>query len=167
MLIEERMFAAMQFREKHPFCVAFPWAIPEVWEELKEDYPAPILQIAGKLNLNLPSIRNAPNVSSDPGAFMNEVAGELFIQAFVMQILGKRPEVEPIPGRLQCGLAYFNVQDVCPHQIRDNCPGSFIPASGSPFPAEDYLDSADVGCPFEKMLWAAGVRIKDLQISDG
>jgi hypothetical protein len=164
MLIEERMFAAMRFRQKYPFCLAYPWAVPEIWQELQEDYQPPIIQISGKINLHLPPIRRAPEISCDPSAFMTEVAGELLLQAFVMQILGKEPEIRPVPGMLQCGFAYFNVQDVCPHQVRDNCPGSFVPANGPPFPAEQHLHSDDVGCPLEKMLWAAGVKVKDLQL---
>jgi hypothetical protein len=104
-------------------------------------------------------------MSCDPGAFMNEVAGELLLQAFVMQILGKEPHIRPVPGTLQCGFTYFNVQDICPHQVRDNCSGSFVPLNGSPFPAENHLESDDVGCPLEKMLWAVGIRIEELRFA--
>jgi hypothetical protein len=162
MLIEQRMFAAMRFRQEHPFCVALPWIHSGVLDQLAHVYGPPIIQIAGRLSLNLPPIPAEPSISCDPNAFMDEAFGELMLQAFVMQILGKEPEIQPIPGRLQCGFSYFNVHGNCQHQVADNCPGSFAPSDGSPFPIADYPDDDTLGCPFEKFLAAADIFVKDL-----
>lgn len=165
MLIEQRMFAAMRFRQEHPFCVAIPWINPDILEQMAHVYGPPIIQIAGQLNLNLPAIPAEPSISCDPNAFMTEVVGELMLQAFVMQVLGKEPEVQPIPGRLQCGLSYFNINGNCQHQVTDNCPGSFVPSEGSPFPIADYAEDETLGCPFERFLAAADIVVKDLRLS--
>jgi len=165
MLIEQRMFAAMRFRREHPSCVAIPWINPDILDQLAEVYGPPIIQIAGQLSLNLPAIPAEPSISCEPNAFMDEVGAEFMLQAFVMQILGKEPEIQPIPSRLQCGFSYFNVHGNCPQQVTDNCPGSFAPSEGSPFPIANYAEDDALGCPFEKFLAAADISVKDLRLS--
>ena len=164
MLIEQRMFAAMRFRQRYPFCVASPWIIPAVLDEMAHVFGPPIVQATGQIHLNLPAIPDEPSVSCDPEAFMFEVGAELMLQAFVSQILGIEPEVQPISGRLQCGFSYFNIHGNCQHQISDNCCGSFVPSEGTPFPLDDYPDHDTLGCPFEKFLTAAGINVKELVV---
>jgi hypothetical protein len=131
----------------------------KVWNQMLNDYAAPSIQVEGAL---LISTSNNDTQESDKVAM--EISGELMLQAWAMQLLGIPPKTTPAPETIQCGFRYFDVQDVCPHQITDNCTGSFNPADGSPHPADLDDQEGLSGCPFEKLLWGAGIHITDIKL---
>ncbi len=139
MCLEQIMLNAMAFKRQHPWCNAYPWLDAETFENLRSKYPPPVIQIEGRMSLFVPpstATATDPPTAEDVG---HEVAGELLLQGLFSQILGLRPAGRiPIKGTLECGFAYFDVANICQHQIADNCPGWFYPKNGSPFPIVNF-----------------------------
>jgi hypothetical protein len=162
MQLEKRMLDAISFRKNHPWCVAYPWLSADVWHRLCDSFPGPLLQVEGKLKAS----SRSPQLNHDAEAFMNEVGGELMLQAWALQLLEIPPATAGPEGTIQCGFRYFDVENVCPHQIADACPGSFKPQEGSPHPADLTDEETLLGCPFEKLLASAGVNVKSIRLPE-
>jgi hypothetical protein len=123
------------------------------------DYAAPSVQVEGALRMNIPD-----NDSQDTAKIGMEISGELMLQAWALQLMEIPPKTIPIPETIQCGFRYFEVRDVCPYQITDNCTGSFNPACGSPHPPDIDDHEGLSGCPFEKLLLGAGIHVTDIRL---
>src|SRR6478609_2593752 len=160
MELEKRMLNAMKFRQTHPWCVAYPWIADNVFEAMHRQFPVPILQVEGILKAN----SYVPAINDKTVDFMAEVGGELMLQAWAMQLLEIPPATVAPPDTIQCGFRYFDIENVCPHQIADGCPGWFKPGDKSPYPADLSDEDTLLGCPFEKLLAGAGVNIQSLRL---
>ncbi len=160
MELERRMLNAMKFRQTHPWCVAYPWIEHDVFDTMHQQFPVPILQVEGKLKAN----SYVPAINENTPDLMTEVGGELMLQAWAMQLLEIPPTTVAPPGTIQCGFRYFDVENVCPHQIADGCPGWFKPGEKSPHPADLSNEDTMLGCPFEKLLAGGGVNIESLRL---
>ena len=154
------MLNAMKFRQSHPWCVAYPWIEHDVFDTMHQQFPVPILQVEGKLKAN----SYVPAINENTPDLMTEVGGELMLQAWAMQLLEIPPTTVAPPGTIQCGFRYFDVENVCPHQIADGCPGWFKPGEKSPHPADLSNEDTMLGCPFEKLLAGGGVNIESLRL---
>ena len=168
MNLELVMLDAMEFKRRHPWCNAYPWLHLETFDDLRSKHPAPVVQIEGRLNLfHPPSAAAAPD-GPLPKDVANEISGEFLLQGLSSQILGLSPSGRvPIKGALECGFCYFDLANVCPHQIADNCPGWFYPKNGSPFPIANFGEESELGCPLEKLLYLYGVSMTDIEIAGG
>jgi hypothetical protein len=162
MQLEKRMFEAMRFREANPWCVAYPWLVSDVFETMHQKFPAPIIQVEGKLKAN----SYFPELNQDATNFMSEVGLELMLQAWALQLLEVPPATTAPEGTIQCGFRYFDIENVCPHQIADGCPGWFKPADGSPHPADLSDEDTLLGCPFEKVLALKGVAVTSIKLPE-
>lgn len=109
---------------------------------------------------------HSPELNDEVLALMDEIAGELMMQAWALQLLEVPPKTIAPAGTVQCGFRYFDVENICPHQIADACPEWFQSQNGSPHPAD--LNDAEtlLGCPFEKLLAGGGVDVKSLILPD-
>jgi hypothetical protein len=162
--LEQLMLDAMEFKRRNPWCNAYPWLTAETFEELRLKFPPPTVQVEGRLSLFLPPSPDR-TTARDVG---NEIGCEFLLQALFSQILGLPPSGRvPIKGTMECGFAYYDIGNICPHQIADNCPGWFYPKNGSPFPIGNYGEESELGCPLEKLLDLYGVAISDIEISGG
>ena len=162
--LEQVMLDAMDFKRQHPWCNAYPWLQEDILEDLRLKFPPPAIQVEGKLSLFLPPSSDRLT-GRDVG---HEIAGEFLLQGLFSQILGVPPTGRmPIKGTMECGFSYYELANVCPHQIADNCPGWFYPKNGSPFPIGNYGEESELGCPLEKLLYLYGVAISDIEISGG
>jgi hypothetical protein len=168
MNLEQLMLDAMEFKRRHPWCNAYPWLDVEAFDELRSKYPAPIVQIEGRLSLvHPPSTADAP-AGPQAKEVADEICGEFLLQGLSCQILGLPPTGRvSVKGALECGFCYFDLVNVCPHQIADNCPGWFYPKNGSPFPMVAFDQESELGCPLEKLLYLYGVSITDIDMANG
>lgn len=168
--LERRMLEAMEFKQLHPWCGAYPWFHAETKDALLNSFPPPLVQIEGRLSFIRPKIKASQGDYSDiSGESGNEatieIGAEFLLQGIYLQILGfEPPKRTPVKGALECGFTYFGVAQVCPHQIADNCPGWFFPRDGSPFPIVNFGSESELGCPLEKLLSMYNVAVEDIKI---
>lgn len=151
---EKLMKNAIIFRQKKPWCAGNPIEHMKLWEKMKETFPAPIIEINGKLTGEGLGHENK-NI---------EIAAELHLQALAAQIFGDFSKYAICEKSIECGFSKYDISQGCEYQRTDFCKGRYQPIEGPPHKVSVSSEQTLKGCTFEFMLNSFGVKSEKLSL---
>ena len=151
--ISRDMLRAIEFKQRYPWILAYPFTVPEVFHEMTE-------------------FRPYYYITTDSSGFIvksedhgNEIILENQYQALANQICGIMSDRCQDRGKIQCGYSYYGIKR-CPYNLMGTCDGHLDRDSSLPEIEMDIDGNIVDGCAFDVFLSLMGVRVKDLLISD-
>lgn len=151
--IPNDMLRAIEFKNKYPWALAFPFLNTSVYTQLKSFHPYYYI------------MSDTTGYAVDSESLGNEVMFENHYQAFAYQLCGYMSRRCIDCGRIQCGFSYYGIKG-CQYQLDETCDGHLDHESELPKLVVDAEGNIVEGCSFEVFLGLMGISISDLMISD-
>ena len=151
--ITNDMLRAIEFKQRYPWVLAYPFINFAVFHKMAEFRPY----------YYTTSDKSGYVVKSEDQG--NEVILENQYQALANQICGIPSKRCIDTGKIQCGYSYYGIRR-CPYLLDDTCDGYLDRNSNIPGIEMDISGNIVDGCAFDIFLAMLGVRVKDLIITD-
>lgn len=152
--LETIMKRAILFRKEIPWCAGNPIANMELWEKIKNTFPAPIVEINGSFK----------GVALGGERENTEILFELQFQALAAQIFGDFSSAALREKSIECAFSKFDIPQGCEYQKSHFCSGRYCPSNGPPHIVSQTDDQKVKGCSFEYLLNLYGTCSTDLDI---